>query len=498
MIIRPLQYQDPFQTTTILEFEKFINREQIVERILGKIRTGGHTAIIGSRRIGKSSLLRYLTFPGTRRLYKARYNFENYIILYLDPQDNLINRPEDFANFVFKECKKWLESNGYSNQSKNIDKNLEPNLQNINEFIYRIKKNLQLSLVVLIDEFEYFCKGALLGEAFFKKLRALGDQQYILYVTSSNKTLEELTRELKIAGSEFWNIFTNDFIGLFSKRDIETLIDQYLAISDTITFTNSDKEFVINRIGLHPYFVQRACGKIYSARYHNPNAVPDYDHMYNELLQEEWQRLGAYFNSLNDYQRAFIFRFLSDPSSIDTYTDTTTPNIFQSAFITDRGCGDYEFFSPLFKDYLIKNLTENTSTKDKVAKKRSQSKSTKKTDIQPVGRLDETTDEISFIEQARSAAVHQLEVHYAEALSTRREDKNEADRHVERLKAAGMEDVAKTLADNYSLLLDKELEELQSVYTILSRKLTEADKGIVIERIINILAKGWPSLKDVQ
>ncbi|MDZ7340120.1 MAG: ATP-binding protein, partial [candidate division KSB1 bacterium] len=192
---------NPFTNrSTIKNEHDFVGREQEITNILSRVRNGDSVSVVGDRRIGKSSLLYHLFLTGNRRLEdaaKARFKF-----IYLDLQEPRFATQARFCQAVLHEI------TAAPMEKKPPCDELEW-LSLLSDALDGLKSQ-QLLPVLLMDEFEKLvAKPAKKDDPprftddCFNALRAFANAHKLCMVTSSQRTLRELTEQEGLT-SPFW------------------------------------------------------------------------------------------------------------------------------------------------------------------------------------------------------------------------------------------------------------------------------------------------------
>jgi hypothetical protein len=259
--------KNPFITGTSVSAQDFVGRAKEIRRIVGRICSGGQSvAVVGEPRIGKTSLLRFLTSPEKRQdLYGDLAG--NLIFQYIDAETlgatftqaqfwrwvltPLVEKLPELGNPGLTQACETCEKEGYS--------------------VYFIEKLLgQLSstglrLILILDEFDILLNHPVLnGAEFYGSLRSLDTRcDSMALIIASRQSIEALnsaTYQLSGMGSPYFNYMTPVHLGAFTDKDAQTLLmrgDAY--------FTPADKEYLVNLAGGHPFLLQTAAFALWEA-----------------------------------------------------------------------------------------------------------------------------------------------------------------------------------------------------------------------------------------
>jgi hypothetical protein len=225
---------DPFtQRGAILDPAQFFGRQAELQHIFTCIGKMQSVSVVGERRIGKSSLLDYVSQMGQPYMPAGTH------LRYLDVQG--VQDAKDFYT-------RLLEKLGVSG---NTFRDLEHAL--------RGKR-----VVVCLDEFEQVAGNEAFSESFFDGLRSLA-QDSLALVTASQHSLFDLCRDKKFAGSQFWNIFHHAPLGLFTDTEARQFIGTRFA---QVGILVRDKEVfrLLQLAGRFPFFLHMACSCLFEAK----------------------------------------------------------------------------------------------------------------------------------------------------------------------------------------------------------------------------------------
>ena len=220
----------------------FFGREEQVNEIFTRLQGMQSSSIVGERRIGKSSLLYYLTQTGPQRLGDA------YRFFYLDLQDAHFHTAVGFLQTV-------LSKVGGAIESIKADNTLNQNLIAFSDEIDALEQAGQ-RIVLCLDEFENTFKHRdQFTEDFFDHLRSQLNIRKLAFVTATQLPLQTLSIEGKLT-SPFYTLFT--VVEL--KELTETQAQQFVAAQhEKVQFSDTELEFIFSELQLHPLKLQILC-----------------------------------------------------------------------------------------------------------------------------------------------------------------------------------------------------------------------------------------------
>lgn len=236
--------------------ERFIGRKAEIRQIVNRLLSSAHesTSIIGERRIGKTSLLYYLSNPEV----SARLGLtpDKFCLVYTDFQGLTDITPTSFWQRVLKKMSRSV-----------CDESLKPSIEKLSgqesfdlfdlEDLFQASQDKGLTVVLMMDEFEYVTQNPNFKGDFFGGLRALAIHHGVALLPSTRRELVDLCHSDKIKGSPFFNIFANVVLRPFSRAEVDELLDSYTHDGE-LAFAPKEKDFIWELDGGYPMFVQMA------------------------------------------------------------------------------------------------------------------------------------------------------------------------------------------------------------------------------------------------
>jgi hypothetical protein len=194
-------------------------------------------ALVGDRRCGKTSLLRYLqqAAAGKPGLRAAAMN-----LLTLSPPT-----PEGFYGTLTRA----LTRAGALPPGRPI-----PDQVALDDYLYELEAAGE-RLVLFIDEFDLVARDQRFPREFFDPLRAAANERPLTLVLASVAPLAAIAHA-GVYGSPFFNIFLTERLGPLSEAEAEALVCHPAGGQDGV---GEAAEGVLNLAGCHPYFLQLAC-----------------------------------------------------------------------------------------------------------------------------------------------------------------------------------------------------------------------------------------------
>jgi hypothetical protein len=232
----PLSSLAPYETRAPVTGSRFFGREYEVTRILGN--TDTNHAILGIRRIGKTSLLREI-----ERILKEDRDPEH--VIYLDCSDLLST--EDYIREAVRKL----------NPRELPRLHLQKYVFFFPDFLERMSRAHKSKLIFLLDEIDNLVIMQRGSWDLFQMLRASANKGACQYILAG---FREAMREQYLLDSPFYNFAQEIRLSEFTRRQAEDLIATPL---ENLRVRIKHKEEVVDRIyeetAGHPNLIQYYC-----------------------------------------------------------------------------------------------------------------------------------------------------------------------------------------------------------------------------------------------
>ena len=167
---------------------------QEVEQIYSRLRNSEFesTSIIGNRRMGKSSLLNYVSNPGVMSAHGL--DPENYYFLSVDLQmAGASSTPARLFQHILRLVRSKVGDPELSQQIERLQANESLDTYDLSE-CFDLVDAKGLHVVLLLDEFEHIGTNTDFGPEFYYGMRSLAIHHNLALVTASYRELVELSR----------------------------------------------------------------------------------------------------------------------------------------------------------------------------------------------------------------------------------------------------------------------------------------------------------------
>ena len=300
MASNPFTYGNP-----ISDPRRFFGRDREVEQIFGRLRNEEFesSSLVGDRRIGKTSLLNFLSDPGVRAAHGLGPG--DYVFVYVDLEmvDETMG-PEQLWRRLLVLMRRHCMDPGVTELLAALERAERLDMFVLDELFEQVDDRGQ-HVLFLLDEFEHVTANANFGPDFYYGLRSLILHHRVALVTSSRLELIELCHSDAIKSSPFFNIFANINLRMFSQADARRLVSQSLN-GTTVEFSDREMGQVFDLAGLHPYFLQAACWALYESHRKGLDEAARTDLLLEQFRLEAIPHLVDYWDNSDDYAKIVL------------------------------------------------------------------------------------------------------------------------------------------------------------------------------------------------
>ncbi len=333
--------------------ENFYGRKEEVKEIFADIKNLIPISLVGTRGIGLTSLLRFISHPSVVRKY---LNIDHYIMTYID-----------FAVFgQYSKEQFWREILNQMNKSAKKSKRmsimnfLRDKGSSIQD-IYRIFEDLSsndISAVFCFDGFEKVKRNPNFDRHFFDNLRHfVTAYSNITYITATRKKLGDLNLPTDILSSPLFTYFISKRIGFLEEKETKDLILKP-SEREGVQLNEDDVNFVFDVAYCHPFFVQSTCHEIFQYRRRKSKIHGEKmeQNTYEEIKKTLYQNFKNYFDyywKLLDYDQR---KGLKSLCKCDTrlLEDEGVISSLEGSCLIRKNSSGFLLFSSLFRKFCIK------------------------------------------------------------------------------------------------------------------------------------------------
>jgi hypothetical protein len=237
----------------------FHGRDSEIQQILGLLRNGQSVSLIGSRRIGKSSVLIHLCRPEVRAALGIEPDKNLFVLI--DCQELGGSPPEEVYEVLLRGLHEAAEENGLVLDT--VAEAESGTYRALDRLLYQVTAQ-EVGVVILLDEFELLASNEHLTPYFFARLRGLTTKYGLAYLTASQRPLFAITAEEEILSSPFFNIFVTLSLGPYDETEARSLFPARLRAT-AVTFAPALIDHLLFLVGPHPFFLHIAGYHAYQA-----------------------------------------------------------------------------------------------------------------------------------------------------------------------------------------------------------------------------------------
>ena len=375
---------------------RFYGRKQEIRQIVNRLLSSAHesTSIVGERRIGKTSLLYYVSNPDVAAHLGLTPN--KYCIVYIDFQGLTDITPQRFWQRVLAKMARARCDEELAARFQALAKQDTFDLFDL-EDVFEIVGERGLNVILLLDEFEYVTQNKNFGSDFFGGLRALAIHSPLSLVLATRRELVDLCYSDEIKGSPFFNIFANVVLRPFTRDESSELIDGTIKGTD-ISLTPEEKEFILSLGGGHPFFVQMAAHYMVEGKAQGQQADPLFAFVASQVDQQADPHYTYLWSHCSESERITLLTIIAlnrqKPSKatepnlenitrLHARAQQDMANLLKRGILDQRGVL-YSLFSPSFERWIKQEITTPPGKEESEAKVDSWMKETGQEALHPV------------------------------------------------------------------------------------------------------------------
>lgn len=332
------------------------------------------TALVGERRIGKTSLLNQLRNEQTMQAWLDSWDT---ILVYEDLQEV---DPTITPTFFWGRLLERIALSLQSNDDLRVACEKASTQETINNYtlsnLFARFDRQGFRVIFLFDEFENITNNKNFTEAFFAGLRALAIHHRIGLVTSSNRSLADLCHSDAIKSSPFFNIFSVVRLLQFTEDEAIELIEGSLKETD-VSFRRAEIEGVFNIAGYHPFFLQIAGFFLFAGYLQGLPQTQRWEFMANRFAQEAEPHFAYYWHHSEEEEKivltalALLEKKGQPPARkfrMDVLTKIHSGSELTLVALYNRGllhkyANTYSLFSTAFSEWIVNEIIDFTRDK---------------------------------------------------------------------------------------------------------------------------------------
>jgi hypothetical protein len=361
--------RNPFVYGGPVDVQHFVGRQQEVNLVFEQVTQSvpGCVAVVGERRIGKTSLMHYVAAPDVMR----RWNLEEQSSIFLFVDCGAI-APMTITGFwqdILTRLRRQLERRTrYGHHIEKIQSLLaKPEIRTSEiEFLIEDMQGDKLLLVILLDEFEWVVRTDAESENTTRELlgglRALVNNRArtLSLIIATRRPLDEVCRDLRFMGSPFYNNFVYLHLRAFSETEANSLLEQMLK-GTAVVFTAPERRLIQELAGTHPLLLQASAACIFDARREAIGAPLDRRvvlEKFMDLTEHQWLDMWRWSS---DAEQELLMRLARHPHDGSTVLDNQPGEcralLKRGLIVADKGV--YRLFSPTLRHWLLELTAES-------------------------------------------------------------------------------------------------------------------------------------------
>jgi len=346
--------------------EKFIGRTSEVDRVFDQLSSSarGSIAIIGERRIGKTSLMHYVAAADVIK----RWNLDEEASIFIF-QDCGAIAPFTITRFwqtILRRLNRVLRR---TPTDPSLLKSIQELLSSEEitaldiEFLLDDLHQEGLLLVLILDEFEWLVRTDPENEAitrdFLAGLRALINHvpRTLSLIVSTRQSLDKVCQDVRFMGSPFYNNFVFVHLRPFHAAEAESLFEQMLAETG-ISFNKAEKDYIFDLAGTHPLLLQTAAALVFEVKVAGAKEINDFAPIRLRFLDLVKHQFEDYWKWSQPRERQVLLQLAAceteATAQLQTWADERE-RLLRRGLIIQKEDDTFCLFSSVFWQWLIAN-----------------------------------------------------------------------------------------------------------------------------------------------
>ncbi len=329
-------------STGIENVKDFFGRQKLIDEISHRFKSYQSISIYGERKIGKTSLLKYLFQVGIREILLP--DAGQVIILYQTFAGKQHISPEVFFQLLYDELRRQM--------------NLETEVEKIDRYTFedfiRTFYHKGKRFVFFFDEVDAASENKGFDHTFFSYLRSLSEMYKVQFIIASRKSIKKLIEENNVV-SPFNGLFSGNIFKLevFDRDDAYAFCDKLS--KDAMAGDIIQAESIIEFAGRHPLLIRLAFFHAVSLYIQSHDNRVDYDKLKVVFEKESFY---AYFYDVWSHMDMMERKLLKQVSikkindSLKLADREMLDDFFYNGLIFQKEEKEYVFFNSYFEEFV--------------------------------------------------------------------------------------------------------------------------------------------------
>lgn len=336
-LVNPYFYGGP-----IKESCDFFGREEALQTIFERLNKAGSTSVIGQRRSGKTSLLRYLMTEAAHNA--CAFDAQNFVFVYMDPRSGL-RGSEDFYRRLTETLAKQVPA-VVPDAGGELD---EEQVQSV------LEKLAPRRLVLVLDEFQEITSVGNFPRDFFSFLHGLSQVHEVCFITATTDNLYACCPP-EMVSSPFPSIFAAVYLGSWTESEFAHFLAETSKRSGAPMLRH--KSEILNLAGRFPFYVQMACW-FYFDTWRKLGEITSQDqvsikHRFADQVRPHFERMWERHLTLQEKAALVTLAHAKGPTD-----DLTLRRLTQKGWVVDG-----HIFSSAFTDFVLRKEEQGETPPD--------------------------------------------------------------------------------------------------------------------------------------
>lgn len=342
--------------------KEFFGRTQDVRWLLERIlhpSVPQCCSITGLRRIGKTSLLRFLEQEeGAKVMYPDYFRLTDQLLLvYVDLSRDSLSGDDDneaLALSTLRHISLALSRKARKQVSKEMASQIaafrreggntwQGVLEGLDESLFLLSEH-NYRVIFMLDEMD-------VATAWHPRLahvlRAFVMEYNVAYITASLEPLFELLEEGQT--SPLYNLFSTRPLGLLDQQDAQQLLTQP-AKEQGLTWSDKLTAQLLENTGRHPDLIKRAGGHLWDL-YHTKGSEPEVSTVLQALIPDAHALFNSIWDHLSSNERNVVGKIAVGQETHATDVSTILPALQHRAILQNASQGG-QLFGRLFQNWV--------------------------------------------------------------------------------------------------------------------------------------------------